>query len=58
MWDKMKLEELVKHISTNLAARKREYPKTILFCQTCKDVSDLYAAFMKHLGKDKTEPAG
>jgi len=58
MWHKMKLEELVEHISSNLAASKTEYPKTILFCQTYKDVSDLYAAFIKHLGKDKTEPAG
>ena len=58
MWHKMKLEELVEHISSNPAASKTEYPKTILFCQTYKDVSDLYAAFIKHLGKDKTEPAG
>lgn len=58
MWDKMKLEEFSKQISTELASRKKDYPKTVIFCQTYKDVSDLYSTLIKHLGEDKTDPAG
>lgn len=52
------LEMLVEKISTDLKIAKKGYPKTIVFCQTYQNCTDLYAELIHDLGKDKTDPTG
>ena len=54
----MKLDELSAVIAGDLIKMKMNYPKTIVFCRTYRDCSDLYARLLCYLGDDKTEPAG
>lgn len=54
----MFLESLVEEISLDLLAKKKNYPKTIIFCRTYANCTDLYSELIFHLGKDKTEPSG
>ena len=52
------LEVLVEKTSLDLQAKRTNYPKTIIFCRTYTNCSDLYAELIIRLGDDKTEPSG
>ena len=54
----LSLEILVEKISTELKRTKKAYLKTIVFCQTYQNCTDLYAELIHKLGKDKTDPSG
>lgn len=54
----MKLESLVENICNALKRERVNYPKTVVFCRSYQDCINLYAAIIKHLGEEKTEPPG
>ena len=52
------LEVLVEKISLDLQRKRKTYPKTIFFCRTYSNCSDVYSELIHHLGNDKTDPSG
>ena len=48
------LEEFAAVISEGLKLQKKNYPKTIVFCNSYNDCSRIYERMLNHLGKDKT----
>ena len=55
---KEKLEQFSWLISQQIIEKKLDYPKTIIFCQTYQDCSNLYLSLIEYLGKNKTHPPG
>ena len=54
----MKLNEVVEMVAGDLIQKGVNYPKTIIFCRTYQDCTDLYARMVHYLGDNKTEPPG
>lgn len=54
----MKLDELIEMVAGELLEKKVNYPKTVIFCRTYQDCTDLYSRMVRYLGDDKTEPPG
>ena len=48
------LEEFASEISEELKIQKKNYPKTIIFCNSYNDCSRIYERIFNYLGKDKT----
>ena len=48
------LEDFAAEISTSLKLQKRDFPKTIVFCNSYNDCSRIYVKMLDCLGKDKT----
>lgn len=55
---KPKLLEFAEQISRTLNLLRRDYPKTIIFCNNYKDCANLYAMLRTILGSSFTEPVG
>jgi len=48
------LEDFTVEVSTELKLLKKDFPKTIIFCNSYNDCSRIYGKMLDYLGKDKT----
>ena len=52
------MDEFVMQLAKDLKEHKEKYPKTIVFCKSYNDCSNIYSSMVQCLGKDKTVPPG
>lgn len=55
---KQTLEEFCFELSQKIKLEKVKYPKTIVFCRSYKECTDLFVTLMEQLGEDATHPTG
>ena len=55
---KQTLEEFSFDLSQKLKSDKQKHPKTIVFCRSYKDCTDLYVPLTEQLGENATYPIG
>lgn len=54
----MELDMLVDTLCQALKQERINFPKTLVFCRSCKECGELYVAILDKLGKAVTEPPG
>jgi len=52
------MDEFAMELAEDLKKSREKYPKTIVFCKSYNDCSNIYIAMVQCLGKEKTVPPG